>query len=747
MRMDTPLLRYDAAGGWVQVQGGVRWGRDRDRLEADEGQWQTQQSVGTFLHPRFFFGTSMAGGRGRLLRLLEGNRVELVDARLTSCLADDQGAPLREPGTPVARQPLPPSLPDLGTNPGEALDRLRLTTTLGAPPATRASPGWELHSPRITLDFDRHEGVAERAQLRFLGVPVVVLPRLSFPLGEERRSGWLAPAARADTRGGFEIRAPYYLNLAPNQDATITPTLTTRRGAAAELEYRYLWTEHAGQLRLHTVPQDAQLGRSRGALNWQHEWSPGHSVTVRTRGLRVTDDGYWKDFGHTQTFRAQTFSVSDALEAVATGGEGTQGSLQPRLPAQSLQAERPWAWGSAYGTTYGRVLHWQPLQGTNPNEAFISPYQRSPQLGATLTTRLPGGFDLAVESEFNRFTRPTVAFDLAPQLREGQRWHALGSVSRPWVGAAGWLIPRLTFNTATYRLDDPIGATTTSPSAFSRTIPTLSVDGGLNFERGWQWGSRSLMQTLEPRAVYVNTPMRDQRDLPNFDAAPKEFNTFSIFSENAFSGIDRVSDAHQITLGLTSRSLDAQTGAEMLRGSIVQRLQFRDQTTTPAGTVANQRVSDLLFAATVRLSPLWGLDSTVQYSPDLQRTTRSVLAMRYSPAPGRTLVAAYRYAREAAETMEVRMNWPVWRSFDRLPDGKQGACTLLVTGAARLNYNTRESRLTDSLMGLELDSGCWVARLAVQRQSTGVSEVVTRLLLQLELSGLTRPPRINPLRF
>lgn len=743
IRLDTPVLRYDAMSGLVTVEGGgVRWARGRDLLEAQSGQWQSNQAVGEFNQPRFFFGTALAGGRGSRLAILEGNRVEILDARMTSCLVDDQGAPLREPGTPRVRQPAPAQQNPLGTTPEEVGARLRMTSALPAPPGTRQDSAWELRSPRITLDFDRQEGVAEQAQLRFLDVPVMMLPRFSFPLGEARRSGWLPPSARADTRSGVEVSAPYYFNIAPNQDATVTPALAVRRGPSAEFEYRYLWTEHSGQIQAHAVPHDSQLGRSRGAINWRHQWT-GSDWNVRTHGIRVSDDRYWKDFSYTQTYRRQADSSMDSLGVVAQPADGIQGSLQPRLPSQTLQAERVWSWGPVFGTAYSRVLHWQPLQGTNPDEAFISPYQRSPQVGSTLTTRLPLGIDLAVESEVNRFTRPEVTLNLAPQLHDGLRWHALGSISRPWVGAAGWLIPRLSLNSASYRLDE---APTVTRTSFSRTIPTLSVDSGLNFERRWQWGPRELVQTLEPRVVYVNTPMRDQRDLPNFDAAAKEFNTTSIFSENAFSGVDRVSDAHQVTLGMTSRSLDARTGAEMLRGSIAQRLQFRDQTTTPAGTVANQRVSDVLLAATVGLSPIWGADSTMQYSPDLQRVTRSVLALRYTPGPGQTVIAAYRYARDLAETVEVRVNWPLWRATENRSAGRSEACTMLVTGATRLNYNTRESRMADSLLGVEVDSGCWVARLGVQRQSTGVTEEVTRLLLQLELTGLTRP-RISPLRF
>ncbi len=746
LRMDAPELRYDASARMVYLAGGVvRWARDRDRLQGDSGEFDLDRSTGEFRQPFFFFGQSMAGGSGSVLRFLDAQRMEIRDARLTSCLADEAGRPMREAGARPGTARVPAALAPLSGEPGQALAQLAGAAALTAPPRAETAPGWEVRSPRVRLDFEREEGVAENAQVRFLGVPLAVLPRLSFPLGEARRSGWLPPTARADTRSGFEVSAPYYLNLAPHYDATVTPIVATRRGPGVELEFRQMGQAQAGLMRLHHIPQDQALERSRSALYWQQVWKAA-GVQLKTEGLRVSDDDYWKDFAHTQTFQRRSFSVVDMADGLIA--ERTQANLQPRLLAQSAQAERPWQWGAASGIAYARVQHWQVLQGTNPNGAFVSPYQRSPQVGVNAQALTWGGLDLALETEVNRFTRPDMALDLAPQLRNGQRWHALASVSRPWIGAAGWVIPKLTLNTASYRLDAPavpIGAVDLSGEAISRTIPTLSVDGGLNFEQRWRLSARNLVQTLEPRVVYVNTPMRDQRNLPNFDAAPKEFNSTSIFSENAFSGIDRVSDAHQVTMGMTTRSLDAASGAELVRGSIAQRVQFRDQTTTPAGSVSNQRLSDVLLAATVGLSPLWGVDSTVQYSPDLGRTTRSVLTLRYQPALNTTVLASYRYARDLAETVEVRANWPLYRRLTAAVGGSQD-CTLLVTGASRLNYNTRESRLADSLLGLEADAGCWIMRLGVQRQSTGVTEVVTRLIFQLELSGLTRS-RVNPLRF
>lgn len=746
LRLETPELRYDRDAGLLLLGGGqVRWARQGDVVESTGGHWYTEDSVGEFQNPRFFFSKSNAGGSGSRVRFLANNRVELYDAALTSCLFDARGIPLREPGLRASRAQLPQAPADLGSDGAAAGIRLSMSTRIAAPPQARAQPGWELRSPRVVLDFDRQEGVAEDAQLRFLGTPVLSLPKLSFPLGEERRSGWLPPTARADTRSGFEISAPYYLNLGPDYDATLTPAMATRRGPSMELELRRLGTEAAGLMQAHWVPQDQAASRSRGALYWQGQWLKG-GWSLQSQGLRVSDDDYWKDFGHTQTFRKQTFGTFQAATSLESWTEGhTQATFQPRLLGQQAGVSRSWEWAGLEGQAYARTQLWQALQGADPNAGFVAPYQRSPQVGTQVQALLPGGLDLAVEAEVNRFDRPDASVLFAPTWKDGTRFHTLASLSRPWTSPAGWVIPKLSINAAQYRAQASAPAAAPEQS-FSRTIPTLSVDGGLQFERTWLWGERSLVQTLEPRVVYVNTPLRDQRALPNFDSAPKEFNSTSIFSENAFSGVDRVSDAHQMTMGLTSRALDAQTGAEWLRGSVAQRVQFRDQFTTASGAVSTQRLSDILLAAAVNVSPLWGLDSTLQYNPDIRRTMRSVVALRMHPGAGSTFIAAYRYARESAETLEMRANWPLWRSIEPNAAEPAGICTLMVTGAARINYNTREGKIADSLYGLEWDSGCWVVRAGLQRQSTGVTEAITRLIVQLELTGLTRA-RVNPLRF
>jgi len=256
-------------------------------------------------------------------------------------------------------------------------------------------------------------------------------------------------------------------------------------------------------------------------------------------------------------------------------------------------------------------------------------------------------------------------------------------------------------------------------------------------ERATSWFGRPQRQTLEPRLLYVNTPYRNQAASPNFDSAERDFNAVSIYAENAFSGIDRVSDAHQVTAGFTTRLVDASTGAETLRLGIAQRIRLRDQRVVLSGEPLTQRFSDVLVEGGTSVFNPWKLEAALQYNPDSQRVTRSILSARYQPGPFKTLSAGYRLARGLSEQIELGWQWPVYKGTAS-PVGASAGCGGTLYAVGRLNYSLKDSRTTDSLVGMEYDTGCWIARIVSERLSTGRAEATTRLLLQLELVGLSR---------
>jgi LPS-assembly protein len=577
-------------------------------------------------------------------------------------------------------------------------------------------PDWVLETDRVRMDFEANEGVAEGAVLRFLGAPILALPTLSFPLTDARKSGWLPPSVNIDNKSGLDLAVPYYWNIAPNRDATIVPRLITRRGFGADAEFRYLESRDEGALNLTYLPHDRVAGRSRESVHWRHEGGLRSGLYYALEAVRVSDDAWWKDF-------------PDASR-----------SLAPRLLPARANVEQPFGLAGGDGLVYARAQRWQVLQGSDA--LITAPYQRAPQVGLRWTGRAAGALELGFESEVNRFTLP--ADDAASGRPTGARAHVLGAVAWPFREPGWWVVPRLAFNAASYRLDEPDAE---GLRQRSRVIPTASVDLGLEFERHTEGFGRGLRQTLEPRLLYVNTPYKAQAAYPVFDTAAKDFNFASIYSENAFSGVDRVSDAHQLTAGFTTRLVDEADGAEVLRLGLVQRLLLRDQRVTakadgsPDGDPLEQRFSDVLLLGSTSAIPQWTLDAAVQYSPDIQRSVRSILGARWSPGPFRTVSTTYRFARGLSEQVELGWQWPVYTS-KAAPAGGCGSAWYTV---GRVNYSMKDSRVTDSILGVEYDAGCWIGRFVAERLSTGASEATTKLMLQLELVGLSRLGS-NPLK-
>ncbi len=671
LTLSADLLRYNAATQWAKVTGHVSLRRDGDRFNGTEAEFNLGSREGYVLKPEYYFERTGAGGRARRLDFVGDKRLSARRADYTSCNRDGTG-----------------------------------------------TPDWLLSADKLELDFEHNEGVAHGAVLRFLGVPILAAPVLSFPATEARKSGWLPPAFDIDSRAGVSLAVPYYWNLAPNYDLTTTPSVASSRGVGLQAEFRYLQPSDAGRLEVHAVPHDRLAGRERHAYEWEHAGSVGSHWRYDTDVMRASDDDYWKDFANQLPSKTR------------------------RLLSQAAQADGHYDFTADWSLdTYARVQGWQVLQDT---ETILPPYQRAPQVGVRSRGLVgepvnEGGLGLRweLELEANRFEltdRPVG--DLRP---DGTRVHLLGALSRPVDEGWGWFTPRMSFNAASYRTAVPMSD---GRSEASRTIPTLSADAGLRFDRATDWFGIHLRQTLEPRLHYVNTPWKDQSSLPVFDTAPSDFNAVSIYADNPFSGIDRVADAHQVTLGTTSRWQEQDTGVERLRLGVAQRFLFRDQRLTPEEVPGDKRVSDILLFGSGSLWQNWIFDASVQYGAAIDKPVRSIVAVRYQPAPFHTLAGTYRYARDLNEQFELGWQWPIYRGE---PRAGGGACQGTLYGVGRVNFSMRDSRVTDALAGVEYDAGCWIGRIVYQRVSTGQTESTTRWMLQLELIGLSRLGS-NPLK-
>ncbi|MFZ3128077.1 MAG: LPS-assembly protein LptD [Rhodoferax sp.] len=591
-------------------------------------------------------------------------------------------------------------------------------TTCRRKPGPDWLPDWILRATTISLDNEEEEGIAHGGVLSFKGVPILPVPAISFPLTDKRKSGVLPPTLGFDSVNGSQVTVPYYWNIAPNRDATITPTVMTARGVDVGGEFRYLEPTYSGVLRADYMAGDKLRDADRWGLAYTHAGTVATglpavgSVAVAANINRVSDDNYWRDFT----------SISSS------------GTLTQRLLPSTVGAT--WARGPFSSSL--QVLKWQTLQDVTA--PIAPPYDRAPQLTARYALSNVQGFDWSVDGDFTRFESDWSRAAMVNPDPNAQRAVALLQVSRPWLAPAGFITPKLQLHATGYQFDTALSNGARSADS---VVPTFSLDSGLVFERETSVLGRGLTQTLEPRAFYVYTPYRNQSLLPNYDTGANDFNFATIYTENAFGGHDKISDNNLLTLGLTTRYLDADSGAQLARLGIAQRLRFEDQLVTLNSTTAPAQTgfSDVLLGASLNVLDRWSLDSTVQYNAKTEQSMRSTIGARYSPGPYRVFNAAYRFQRDVSELIDVSWQWPLNNPFggtDPNPGTGRGLGEGRYYGVGRLNYSLNEQRLVDTILGVEYDAGCWLGRVVLQRIQTSTSTATQSLMFQLEFVGFTR---------
>ena len=571
---------------------------------------------------------------------------------------------------------------------------------------TTCEPGnddWYIRSGELHIDKDRDVGTARDASVVFMGHTILYSPYLSFSLHQQRKSGILTPHYGSSSQSGAELTVPYYWNIAPNYDATFYPRVMSKRGLQLSGDFRYLKPDYSGDARLEFLPDDRQRGDDRYGIfvKHAHELPGGWSSTVNYN--RVSDSQYF----------------TDLTTAIAL-------TSQANLPQEgTLSRTGTWGAGGIYGVT-ALVQHWQTLQ-TDPLVPVLPPYGRQPQVTLAAQHYNFLGGELDVLGGFAAFDHPS--------LVNGRRIVAYPSLSVPLQTAYSHLIPKIGVHFTHYSLDRNNAA---GLQDATRTLPIFSADAGLVFERDMTLGTHRLQQTLEPRLYYVYIPFRDQSRLPNFDSGVQDINMATIFTENQFSGQDRINDANQVTYGITSRLITSSNGVELLRGALAQRHYFQSQRVTvpalpPGFTGAAPAVpppqptqsssSDLLAAFSGEIVSNWVADVGWQYNTDHSQTQKFNVGVHYRPQPGKVVNLVYRDTIDSVRQTDVSAQWPLTAQW---------------TALGRWNYSLRDDRTLEALAGFEYNGGCWALRVVGHRFAIATQQASTSIFVQLELNGVSR---------
>jgi LPS-assembly protein len=632
-----------------------------------------------------------------------------------------------------------------------ALDHVRYTS------CPVGNEDWSLSATKIDLDTKLQEGVAHHVTMRFKDVPIFYTPYISFPLGDERKSGVLFPSFGHSGSNGFDVEVPYYFNLAPNYDLTVTPGLLTARGVQLAEDFRYLTANSHGILDATFLPNDKQQHDDRSYVRYT-------DVTDIKHGLR---------------FDADIASVSDSnyFQSFAVGTEQTSVTFLERR-VDLLYYDDAWR-------IRAQLQNFQTIDTTV--DATDRPYSRVPRIQASALYPIENSnFEFAFDSEAVNFLRgagPTgVRLNLSPEIRWSSR--APGYFFEPAVG----------YDFTQYDLQD---AGLGLPSTPSRALPYVRVDTGLVFERdaGAQ-GQRT--QTLEPRLVYSYVPYRNQNELPIFDSGLPDLNLTELFRTNRYVGSDRIGDANQLALAVTTRLFDTVSGAQYLSATIGQIRYFsiprvglpqdglslpaaiRDQNGQSLGTIplvnplavpgaltapggqslvpfpgqylpgqyfpgqyplsAQTRAlalgqnpafpaSDIVAEVALTAYKHLGVNLDYQWNPYTSQTEKSEISVQYHPDPTRVINIGYRFQEGILKQWDGSFAWPIAEHWNTV---------------GRWVYSLQDRQTIEQVAGFEYKSCCYKVQLLQRRYlsirpgtTTAGGTLDTSIGLQLELTGLS----------
>ena len=628
LRVNADTLRYDQVHELLDAKGHVRLQEPGGVMKGPDLHLNMADKTGYMNTPEYAIAAEQAHGKAQKLTFLGENEYTMQDARYSTCEVGQED--------------------------------------------------WWLRASKMEINRTTNIGTAYNTWIEFKGVPILYTPYISFPLHSQRKSGLLTPTFGTTGNSGIELSLPYYWNIAPNYDATITPRFMSKRGLQLGGEFRYLQPNYAGELQAEWLPDNlTQTTRSAYRLTHNQNFGYGFSGALNVQG--VSDDNYFRDLSSLVAVTSQTTLPRE-------------GSLN--------YANGPWSAGVG-------VQRFQTLQDSlNP---ITPPYDRVPQITAAYTKLDAFGFaDVRAATEY-------VAFD-SPTAVRGSRFTLNPAFSVPLTRAYGYLTPKFGVHYTQYQLDR---STTTLPDT-TRTLPIFSLDSGLTFERKAALFGQALTQTLEPRLYYLYVPYKDQSQIPNFDSGEADFNFAQIFSENRFTGGDRISDANQITFALTSRFLDA-TGQERLRAAVAQRYFFRAPKVTLTSDAPTDKTSDFLAGVGGQISPAWSMDTAWQYNPNNSHTEKFNIGARYHPAAGKVANIAYRFNRNTLRQFDISSQWPITARWQAV---------------GRWNYSLQDRKPLETLAGVEYQACCWTVRIVAHRFQTGTQKATDAIFIQLELSGL-----------
>jgi LPS-assembly protein len=564
---------------------------------------------------------------------------------------------------------------------------------------------WEIRAKKMDTDENLGRGIARDATMTIYGLPIFYSPYMSFPLNNDRQSGFLYPYFEHTGEAGYQFRIPYYFNLAPNYDATIIPRYYTLRGSMLSGDVRYIFPKTKGEFDFEFLPNDQYndqkitptsfdtQGQQRYLYKFVNYTSLWPQWSLNTNIYRASDQNYLHDFGD------DLFSISTALlySSIYLNGSGN------------------W-WSASFGGD-----EWQNVDPSEPNS--VEPYKRLPR--ATLNLDIPfwRWYDVGMTSE-------AVAFHKDDAV-EGSRLDLYPYIDADFQGAAWFFRPKLAYRYTTYSLDAgyrdysyygplPSGvATPFTQSDPSRSLPIVSLDQGLIFDRSTSLFGSNFTQTLEPRLYYLYVPYRNQNNLPLFDSSLMDFDDWMLFAPNQFAGSDRQMNANNLTAAVTSRLLD-DGGVERLSATFGQIRYFTPQlvqvpctgTATYCTAATRWSGSDYVAELSSQLNDQWTMNTEYLWNPNTRRTELGTFTIQRRLGFDGVLNFSYRYRQNLLEQYDISAVYPLTDRWRLIGDW---------------TYSVMDKRTVEAVAGVQYEGCCVKLSVVARHYVTGYDGVITTL--------------------
>lgn len=621
-------------------------------------------------------------------------------------------------------------------------------------------PTWVLSAAHIKLNHKKGEGKAYNAVLKVHDIPVMYLPYYSFSINKQRKTGFLTPTLGYSKKKGGEFSLPFYWNMAPNYDMTITPHYMSTRGMQINTLFRYLTKKNAGYAYVSYLNNDREFHDFReDQINY---YSSGNIPTIYQPYIDKLRD--YHDDRSFYSFKDTThFTPQDPYIFPRWSGSVNLNYVTDPYYFRDF--------GYSFGSIYSNQLfnnmkldyisrHWtmdilaqsyQTLhlinQSNNPVE---NQFQRLPEFDANgYYPNLPAGLDFNLSMQAVHFDYGSDFPPFTYQEPIGNRLHFRPSLSRPIDWQSGYITPQLSIDNTDYYTKQAVASAGISRPSFnaSRNLPIFDIDSGMIFDRHYRFDNHDYLQTLEPRLFYLYIPCLNQDKYPIFDSNILPFSYNQLFTLNSFSGFDRLNNANQLTMALTSHIYNTKTNLQTFSFGVG----VIDYFTTPRVCISNgcepdyEHLSPIVAKATYQATRFWSASASTAWSTKNHHSNNDSISLSYIRGPQRSATIGYEFVRASPSTPETDnlgfstntnlywagITWPITHRWSTL---------------AYWYYNISHRQPENYYFGLQYSSCCWTARFIINKTFTGfatastannrISQFDTQYYIQILLKGL-----------